>query len=173
MKRTVTSIYFIICAGILLALGVVVVNLRSNRGLSIVPGAQAQTATQDDDPFNRARAQQCSVGTTRGRYAATVQGTVLGPNPVTVLSVGTFEQDSTGNIVGSDTASFGGQIIARTYTGTVMAQADCTTAVKITVQTGTPGLVFNLKGVIVDGGKEIHFIQSDPGTIISGVAKRL
>ncbi len=173
MKRTFASIIIVALFVSLFALSSVLTRGQSNQRTGLLSTVQAQAVAQDDDPFNRARTQQCSLGTTRGRYAATVQGTVLSPNPLAILSVGTFEQDSAGNITGSDTASFGGQIIPRTYTGTVTVQADCTATVKLTVQTGTPGLVANLKGVIVDGGKEIHFIQADNGTIVGGVAKRL
>ena len=137
-----------------------------------MPVAQAQALEQHNDFFTRTHTRPCSLRTTRGRYAAIIQGSIVGPNAAAVASVGTFEQDFAGNITGSDTASFGGQIIPRTYSGKITVNADGTSTARLTVQTGTPGLVINLKGVLVDGGKEIHFIQADPGTIITGVAKR-
>ena len=35
------------------------------------------------------------------------------------------------------------------------------------------GQVVNLNGVIVAGGDEIQFLQTDPGTMFTGVAKRM
>lgn len=162
MKRIITTLTIVLFVA-LTAFG-----LRTN--FSAVPAVQAQELEHNQHSFTRSR--PCSRRTARGRYSVTIQGSLVTPSPAPLAALGAFEVDYMGNITGSDTASFGGQIIPRTYTGTLTVDADCTASARLTVQTGTPGLVVNLKGMIVEEGREIHFIETDPGTIITGVAKR-
>ena len=89
------------------------------------------------------------------------------------VTVGTFEVDAAGNLTGADTMSLGGQIIPRTYSGTVNVKSDCTFTARFTYLTGTPGLVVSSTGTIVSGGGEIQVVETDPGTIVTVVAKRL
>lgn len=106
-----------------------------------------------------------------------IQGTVLPPNvpvPTPGVAVGLFEVDAAGNVTGADTLSLGGQIIPRSYAGTINVKSNCTFTSRFTVNSGPlTGLVINSSGVIVDGGNEIQFVETDPNTIFTAVAKRL
>ena len=173
MKRMYAAmIVMALCAGLL------ALNFVSSRDIAgLVPTARAQEAATVSDaqrlavaPFPRNR--ECTNGSVMGKFGVTIQGSLLPPLtpvPVPGASVGSFELDAAGNLNGADTLSLGGQIIPRTYTGAVSIKSNCTFSARITA----PGQTVNLSGVIVDGGDEIQFIQTDPGTIFTGVAKRL
>lgn len=147
----------------------------------LVPAVQAQEAetthiANQERGISFPRNRECTLGSLSGKYGATIQGTVLpplAPVPVPAVSVGSFEVDAAGNLSGADTLSLGGQIIPRTYSGTVSVKANCTFTSRITSNSGLPGQTVNLSGVIVAGGDEIQFVQTDPSTIFTGVAKRL
>lgn len=71
-----------------------------------------------------------------------------------------FEVDAADKLTGAATLSLGGQIIPRTYSGTVSLKSNCTCSSRSTVNTGLPGLTVNRSGVTVDGGNEIQFMQT-------------
>jgi len=154
---------------------------QSNQRASLTPAVQAQEAERAPAAGNERvgvfpRTGRCDPGGVSGKYGYTFQGTVLPPNlPVATsgVAVGAFELDFRGNVTGADTLSLGGQIIPRTYSGTVTVRLDCTFTSRLTVNTGLPGLVINSSGVIVDGGNEIYFVETDPNTIFTAVAKRM
>lgn len=179
MKRTFASIIAVAMFAGLFALSLAFSRGAADQRAGLVPTVQAQEAeraTTNDKivPFPRSR--ECTLGGLSGKYGGMVQGTALPPLtpvPAPGVSVGSFEVDAAGNLTGADTLSLGGQIIPRTYTGTVSVKSNCTFTSRITINTGLPGLTINLSGVIVDGGNEIQFVQTDAGTIFSGVAKRL
>jgi hypothetical protein len=123
------------------------------------------------------RNRECTQGSVSGKYGITIQGTLLPPNvpvPTPGVAVGSLEVDAAGNVTGADTLSLGGQIIPRTYSGTVNVKSNCTFTSRVTVNGGPlTGLVINSSGVIVDDGNEIQFVETDPGTIFTAVAKRM
>jgi hypothetical protein len=170
MKRSYATIIILaLCA----SLNYVLPGSQTASLTSAVQAQEVETgATSDQKAAIFPRNRECTTGSLSGKYGVTIHGTILPPltpAPVPAASVGSFEVDTAGNVTGADTLSLGGQIIPRTYTGAVSVSGNCTFTARITA----PGQVINLSGVIVDGGNEIQFIQTDPGTIFTGVAKRL
>jgi hypothetical protein len=149
-----------------LSTGVVIGSERTN------PVATPQAA---DSQNAGDRAQPCGPRTVRGRYGFTVTGTQFFPPPAPPLqaaTVGTIEFDGRGGFTGSDIASFSGQVFSRTLTGTYSVHGSCTLDATLEVLTGTPGLRFSFSAVIVDQGREILFIQTDPGSLFVGSLKK-
>jgi hypothetical protein len=109
----------------------------------------------------------CTDASLHGSYGYSFDGTVIGIGPAAGSGVITF--DGEGNLSGADTLSLNGTIIPRTLTGTYAVQANCTGSVTLEVSTGD---IFHLEFVIVDSGRELRFIQTDAGTVITGAAIR-
>jgi hypothetical protein len=109
----------------------------------------------------------CTDASLRGSYGYSFDGTVMGIGPTAGSGVITF--DGEGNLSGADTLSLNGTIIPRTLTGTYTVQANCTGSVTLEVSTGD---IFHLAFVIVDSRRELRFIQTDAGTVITGAAIR-
>jgi len=121
------------------------------------------------DSPDRALTRHCSAGTLKGRYGVSATGTFVGVGPVGF--VGTADFDGVGNVTGADAASFNGAISFRNIVGTYEVNDDCTGSVTFVSPTRDVEVHFRL--VIVDGGKEALFIETDPGTVLTGVLKRL
>ena len=151
---------------------------QSNQRASLTPAVQAQEMERADKERAQAfpRSRQCTLGNVAGRYGLLVQGTVLPPNlpaATPIVAGGTIEIDTTGNLTGADNSSVGGQIIPRTWSGRFTVNSDCTFTSRFTYLTGLPGVVVNSSGVVVDGANEIYFVETDPNTIFTAVAKRM
>lgn len=174
MKYTVKSIAVAALFVGLIAAGTFFLGGPFGSGAGLVTPVRAQEAAMAAPARQFFR--PCNIGAVIGKYGISIQGTVLpplAPVPTPGVAVGTFEVDAAGNLTGADTMSFGGQIIPRTYSGTVNVKSDCTFTSRWTILTGLPGLIINTSGVIVDGGNEIYFVETDPNTIFTAVAKRL
>jgi hypothetical protein len=105
----------------------------------------------------------CTLKSVDGSYGFIVTGTNL---PLgLVSSVGIVTSDGRGNLTGADTVSAAGTILRRTITGTYTVATNCTGAVTFTDNFGQ---TVNLDFVLADGGDELQFIQTDPGTVITG-----
>jgi len=109
----------------------------------------------------------CDLGSVRGSYGYTVNGTNLALG--LVAAVGRVTADGTGNLSGSDTLSAVGTILHRTITGTYSITPACTGTFSFTDNFGQ---TVHVDFVAIDGGAELQFIQTDPGTVITGAAKR-
>ena len=182
MKRSFASITVVALFAGFCTLGLAFSRGQSNQRAGLLPAVQAQEmerGTSADNPRAAAfpRSRECTQGTVIGRYGSTLQGTVLPPNLPAVtpgVAVGTFQVDAAGNVTGADIMSLGGQIIPRTYSGALNVKADCTFTSRFSLNSGPlTGLVINSSGVIVSGGDEIQFVETDPGTLFTAVAKRL
>jgi hypothetical protein len=118
----------------------------------------------------------CSDHTLNGRYGFVAQGTVLpplAPAPAPVANSGVVAFDGRGQLRGFDAISLGGQIFSRTFEGTYTVREDCAVTGSLNVITGTPGLVINFQAVIVDNGREVLFVETDPSTIYTGTLKEM
>ena len=108
----------------------------------------------------------CAESSLYGPYAYSRVGMVVGIGPAAANGVVTF--DGQGNLAGTDTASRNGQITARDFKGTYTVTPDCT---------GTATFVFSARETvnvalqIGAGAREVQFIQTDSGTVITGSAK--
>jgi hypothetical protein len=109
----------------------------------------------------------------RGAYAVYGQGSgILGnpPQPGTEVDVGIATLDGKGNLAGSVTFSFNGQIFRTRFTGAYLVKSDCTITISIQDDLGER---LQEEGVVLGHGDEIRFIETNPGTVIARVARRL
>lgn len=144
--------------------------------LAIVGATTFNAAAQDNNStiFSSGgtnRQIHCNGNTLRGSYGSLITGTFfLSPTvPLPVASVGRLRFDGVGNVTGTDSNSFGGSFSRYPLTATYTIERDCTGTLNLTLPNG---YVITNDIVIVDGGKEIFLIQTNPGTVTSGVLKR-
>ena len=106
----------------------------------------------------------CTDKTVKGNYGLTFSGfTVPGQNPnakeVPFAGEGLFTFDGAGNLSGVYNNSQNGKVfLANTYSATYIVNSDCTGSV-----IGAPGGNSDGAFVVVSGGAEIFFTQTDPG----------
>lgn len=119
------------------------------------------------------RAPSCNNGTILGTYSYRLDGSVPGVPNLSGVGIETYALDAgfNGAFSGSDTISFNGQIVPRTFQGTYKVNNDCTGTGRYT-DSLNPNPI-NFVFVAVDGGRELFFQGTDPGVIISGVSRRL
>jgi hypothetical protein len=115
-----------------------------------------------------AKHDRCDNGSISGSYGYTVNGTNLGVG--LVAAVGRVTSDGRGNLTATDTLSAAGTILRRTITGSYAVNPNCTGSGQFT---DNFGLTVRLDFVVSDGGDEFQFIQTDPGTIFTGLAKKI
>ena len=113
----------------------------------------------------------CDQRTVAGTYGFQGQGTLgIGtPQPIPAAETGMATADGAGNLAGNVTFSLGGQVLSTPFTGTYQVSADCTIVETITFGTQTR----HQQGVIVSRGQQIDFIDTDPGTVLTRVARRV
>jgi hypothetical protein len=109
----------------------------------------------------------CTTRSIDGSYAYLVSGTNVGGG--LVAAVGLVTTDGEGSLTANDTVSANGAIIRRTITGTYSVNGDCTGTVTFTDQFG---LTTNLDFVLAEGRQELNFIQTDPGTVTTGIGRK-
>ena len=116
----------------------------------------------------------CTTHTVQGDYGFSFQGRVfsfvLGFGPI--AAAGTVSSDGEGNLSGSYTESFGGVIRDKQFVGTYTAQANCTISVSVMGATVPSTWTAEGKGVIVDGGREVLWVGTDAGAVVSGTVKK-
>jgi hypothetical protein len=101
--------------------------------------------------------------------------TALKVSPFTpAAGVGEFSfiatSDTEGTFSGFQSISFGGLQFQPTITGTYTVNAPkCTGSISATFQDGGSS---HLNFVIVKGGEEIEFLQTDPGAVLQGVMEK-
>jgi hypothetical protein len=118
------------------------------------------SAQEKDDSSVGLLTRHCSARTLKGRYGVTATGTIAGFGQVAF--VGWADFDGVGNVTGADWASFNGAISFRNTTGTYEVNDNCTGTV--TFASPTRDVEVHISLVLVDGGKEVLFIETDPGT---------
>ncbi|HEY0461640.1 MAG TPA: hypothetical protein VGC97_21055 [Pyrinomonadaceae bacterium] len=113
----------------------------------------------------------CSLRSISGNYGLSVTGVNLLPPSTTIqiAAVGLATFDGEGTMTGSVTTSFGGTVTADTVTAAYTVEPNCTGTFTVTFNNG---FTIHNNLVIVNEGKEILFIQTDPGTINAGSLKR-
>jgi hypothetical protein len=159
MRKTITSVMFVVSfTGILfLALGIA----SPGGGAGIVPGAQAQG--------------RCSNDTVRGTYGGFVTGSAIaGTQQVALAVLGTATFDGRGIVAGGTTESINGAIEqGDTFAGSYTVNANCTGSMTFIGQHPAGRTdVHHFDMVVVDGGKEIAIISTDPTTVLTGWLKR-
>jgi hypothetical protein len=109
----------------------------------------------------------CKNETYKGDYGFAATGTVAGKGAFAV--VGRFTADGQGNITGSQTRNFNGQIVHETYTETYTVNQDCTGSSHKTTSTSI-NVKFDF--VVLDRGKTIIGVETDPGNVVTFRAER-
>jgi hypothetical protein len=112
---------------------------------------------------------RCSVRTLRGSYGISASGTVEGFGTLVNVGVATF--DGRGNLRVVDTVSIDGMIFDRTTPGTYEVNRDCTGTALLHI-TVPAMLEAHFKFVLVSGQATFHFLQTDPGALLSGVGQK-
>ncbi len=119
----------------------------------------------------------CSLRTLNGSYGAAADGLVAtGPPPVrtsdtipiAVMAVQTF--DGAGNFSASNTTNLGGLVFTSTGSGTYTVNADCSGSV---VSNLSNGEVIHFSFVIVDHGRQLLSVSTDPGVVSFATATRI
>jgi len=143
-------------------------SMFKGRGQGLVPVAKADEVSPGE----------CSLATIKGTYGVWEQGTFVGkidgnPPGILVAIVGSVTYDGAGNLAGTWFGSFGGGVTPWSpATGTYTVSPDCIYSDEFAP--GGPGFVLHHSGTIVGRGifQEVHYIYTDTGTVMSGVAKK-
>ena len=126
--------------------------------------------------LHAAESHGCTNAILRGGYGAGTTGLInSNPNDITIPTFVPFAEavhfifDGGGDISGSSTADFGGTSFPVTFTGTYSVKPNCTG--NLTINAGANGIIHR-DLVIVDGGREVEFVSTDPGLVIAGSMKK-
>lgn len=132
----------------------------------VLPSARAQAAR----PEHRDR---CSVRDLRGTFSVLATGTVITPPPGSGISagpfatVGTLRVDEDGQAKLNGTRSFNGRIVTEVdLPGTITLESNCVGSAEF-----QGGRQFDL--VVLDDQNEMHWIQTNPGAVVTIILKRL
>ena len=99
----------------------------------------------------------CNNATIKGSYGTKFTGT---SGTREVAGVGLVQLNGSGNLQGTQAESIGGTVsVNQALSAIYSVKQDCTVLIIYTDGASTTG-------TIVDGGKEIFFLQTNPGTII-------
>jgi hypothetical protein len=99
----------------------------------------------------------CSTASIAGRFGFTTTGSIPAVGPV--AATGSFAQDASGNIIGTQTRSLNGSLADETFTGTATVNSDCTGTDSIQVfQDETLVRTTTLHVVYDDNGREARAI---------------
>ncbi len=124
------------------------------------------------------RAEQCDESILKGGYGTATTGLINSSANPTDITIGTFVPfveavrfvfDGHGNISGFSTANYGGSSFPVTFTGIYSVKADCSG--NMTINAGVNGIIHR-DLIIVDDGKEVDFVSTDPGLSIAGSMKK-
>jgi hypothetical protein len=139
-------------------------------GLAVLNGSKSFRLHADSEV--------CTNAILRGGYGAGTAGLInssSNSNEVTIPTFVPFGEavhfvfDGHGKFSGSSTADYGGMIFPVTFTGTYSVKANCTGS--LTADAGSNGIIHR-DLVIVDSGKEVEFVSTDAGLVISGSMKK-
>jgi hypothetical protein len=147
---------------LLIAVGAAVMLAR----LSSPQIARGQDARLNSPQIARGQ-DACTSASFQGSYGYTFTGTTT--DVTSYAATGRLVADGQGNLYGAETESLDGDIFQRTYTGRYSVNADCTGS---EFTSDNFGLATRCDFVIVNGGREIHVIEADTGTVIVGCLKR-
>jgi hypothetical protein len=109
----------------------------------------------------------CTLKSVEGSYGYTVNGTNIGGGPL--AAVGLVSSDGAGVLGATETDSINGTIVRRTITGTYTVNPDCTGTVTFTDNFHQ---TTHLDFVAVKDRDELQFLQTDSGTVTTGIAKK-
>jgi hypothetical protein len=127
----------------------------------LAPGIALKAQAQDG----------CSNSSLNGSFAYKATGTLTAPqpNPGQIAIVGRSTFDGNGATGGSQIVSSNGFIFPVNLSGTYQVNPDCTGTFSFQL---APGVTINFFFVIDDNRKELQIIQTDPGAIVTGTARK-
>lgn len=105
----------------------------------------------------------CGLTGKKATFAASLLGKIVGAGGAAYGAQVIL--DGKGNVSGSGTFDVNGTIVSSSFTGTYTENANCTGTIQI-VPSGLPTTNFNF--VVVNAGKEILLIETDPNTVVGG-----
>jgi len=118
-------------------------------------------------PFASAESKSCSLATLKGTFSDRDTGYIAGLGQFAGVNLYTF--DGHGKITGIGMTSLNGLVISGASSGTYTVNPDCTGTFEGQDSQGqTHGAYF----VIDDGGNELQILVTDPGTVITCIARR-
>ena len=114
----------------------------------------------------------CSVASLNGTFADKDVGFLTAPNsaPTPFAGVNDITFDGQGNMTATGFGSVGGSTGPQTEEGTYTVNPDCTGTYTVTINPG--GLAAHAWFVIDDTLRELQIIVTDPGTVITCVARK-
>ena len=136
------------------------------RLLHLAPGSVIPGSALKHD----AGAAPCALTSLAGTWGFSFTGDLLAA-PLTGpgASVGVFTVDREGHFSGHDTVSLNGVFLTDTVAGTASVNPDCTGSATLS----SPVVGRQRYGfVLVHSGNEMRLLQTDPGTVIFGTARR-
>jgi hypothetical protein len=118
-------------------------------------------------PIANAGDKGCSTATLRGIYADKDTGFIVGVGQFAGVNLETF--DGKGTLTGTGFSSVNGYVAQGTFAGTYQVNPDCTGTYSVQDPQGD---TFHAFFVIDDGGNELQIVITDPGTVITCLARR-
>ena len=125
--------------------------------LSTVPSVEAQD-------------HQCSNATLDGSFGFAGTGTIFNPSASLFAQVGRQTFDGNGNTGATATTSINGASFPATMKGTYAVNPDCTGS--LTLHVSPVDITVHADFVIASDGAEFRAIVTDPGSVVTYVAKK-
>ena len=123
-------------------------------------------------PTAKANDKGCSNATLKGTFADNGSGYTISPPAIAGPLAGVLAEtfDGHGAMTAAGTLSVNGNIVAVTGKSTYSVNSDCTGT--YTSQLSPLGITAHYFFVIFDSGNGLRWICTDPGTVLSGTARK-
>ena|SRR5579884_1858493 len=106
----------------------------------------------------------CSNASLKGNYGFVLNGTIVGVGPIAIVGVAVY--DGAGNWTRNETAAVNGNLLPpESVAGTYKVNADCTGS-------SLDAIGHHSQFAVVNHGKEIFSLGTDPGSVITIDAKK-
>ena len=170
MKRATIAKIFAVTLAAALVLGIGPKAQSKAHKMNELVSAAAPTVPVASRP--QADDKECSNATLRGPFAFTSTGFITAPpglaGPFGIVGRQTFDGD--GAFTAAANVSRNGNIIPVTLEGTYTVSPNCTGT--FTAHISPVNITTHLFFVLDDNGKEFQVIQTDPGVVVTGIARR-
>lgn len=135
--------------------------------------AVVSTLTLGLAPTANAHEKGCSSATLQGTFAEKDTGFITNPPPAAAsLFAGVVLEtfDGNGKMTATGMSNLDGTVTSQTEKGTYTVNPDCTGTYEVQISPG--GFTAHAFFVIDDDGNELQIIVTDPGTVITCIARR-
>ena len=112
----------------------------------------------------------CGTSDVSGDYSFDLHGSYVAPSttPGGFKRSGKLTADGVGNFSATTLASYNGLIAAENISGTITVSPNCSVTINYSLTTATATVKVSFRGTIVDKGKRVLLIVTDPGAAIVG-----